>query len=131
MPIGITFGSSQVSMIENVIADMIIPEQVRLQIVFVLVPIVGESLRSKDKDVLVPGRIVFHDRQRGKGLTQTDRIGKDASVVFFKLVDNADGPVFLEGVKFLPDEGILIACGVVRHVVFRKNIIKEILEDIV
>ena len=103
MPIGITFGSSQVSMIENVIADMIIPEQVRLKIVFVLVPIVGESLRGKDKDVLVPGRILFHDCQRGKCLTQTNRIGKDASVVFFKFVDNADGPVFLKGVKLLPD----------------------------
>ena len=118
-------------MIENVIADMIIPEQVRLQIVFVLVPVVGESLRGKDKNVLVPGRVVFHDRQRGECLTQTDRIGKDASVVFFKFVYDADSPIFLKGVKLLSDEGILIACGIVRHIVFRKNIIKEILEDIV
>ena len=69
MAIGITLGSSQICMVENVIADMIIPEKVRLQIVFVLVPIVGESLWGKDEDVLVPGRVVFHDRQRGECLT--------------------------------------------------------------
>ena len=72
----------------------------------------------------------MHYRKRGERFTQTYAIGKDATVITFEFVYNADRPVFLEVVKLVPDKTVFESRCLIRHIIF-VQIAKEFSENVV
>ena len=117
-------------MIKNLIVQAILCERVVNVIVAVGIPVVGELLRAKKQDVLIPRLVVFYNRKRSEGLTQTDGVGKNTTVISFKLIDNSERSILLEIVKHIPNLTAFEARCFVRQSILG-YILEELVEDVI
>ena len=96
--------AAQIRMEQHIVTQMVAGDWIVRCVRPVRDPVVLELLRAQNKHVAVAGLEVLDHGQCGERLAQTDRIGQDAAVVCFELVDDCESRVLLEVVQLVPDQ---------------------------
>ena len=91
-------------MIQHIITERIITENISFVILLIQSPVVPEPLGADHQHFVVDQLIIFDDRQSFKSFSQTDTISNDTAIVFFQFLNCTQHAIFLEFVKFLPDQ---------------------------
>ncbi|MPM29595.1 hypothetical protein SDC9_76135 [bioreactor metagenome] len=125
-----TLRPRQVGMREDVVGEAILTEEVGGVVGVVVRPVLRQLFGTQHQHGLVAQLVILDDGQRGERLAQTDRVGEDAAVVGFQLVDDSRGGVVLEVVQALPDLGLLVAGAVVGENIV-VDVVKEVGEQVV
>ena len=111
--VGVAAFAAQIGVIENFVIESIFGQGVVDVIVAIRVPIVGEFFGAEDEDIFVARFVILHNGQGGESFAEADRVGEDAAVVFFELIDDGEGGIALEMIEHVPDfaffeSGILV-----------------------
>ena len=70
-------------------------------------PVVRQLFVAKHQHAQVAVFVIFDDRQRGKGLAQTNAVCQNAAIELLQLADDGKGGILLEGVQLVPDDAFL------------------------
>ena len=115
---------------QNIITETIPCDRVVEIIAFVGIPVSRELLRAQYEDSFVAVFIILDHRKSREGLTETDAVSENTTVVFFQLIDDCETSLTLEVIQHLPDLALLEAGGFVgQHIL--GNVFQKLVEDIV
>ena len=124
--------TTKIRMIKNIVIQAVISQGIILIIALKSIPVITQTLRTKNKNSLVSGFKIFNNTQRRKRFTKTHRIGKYTSTITIKFCNTSNYGVPLEIVKHIPNLRLLEANSFIRKrgVIdvfkeFTKNIIKR------
>ena len=81
---------------QYIIAQTVACDRVVLVVGTKRLPVVVQLLWAKYEHALVAVLVILYHCKGCECLTKSDTIGKDAAVVFFELVDDGKGSIFLE-----------------------------------
>ena len=109
-------------MIKDIVTETVSSQWIVDEIAAIRHPVLGELLRTQDKNVLVPPFIIFDHSKGRECLAKTYAISKDASVVLLQLIDNAKCSILLEIIELVPDCTVLEASRLIR-----KNVLRDII----
>ena len=122
--------SGKVGMEEDVVAQAVVSNGIVLVVGTEGLPIVVQFLRTEHKHRLIAVFIIFHHRQRSKGLAQSHTVGKDAAVISFQFVDDGKRCILLEVIEFVPDDAVLKTSAFIgQHIL--GYVFKKLIENIV
>ena len=96
-------------MVKHIVAESIGSNRVVDIVVLIGVPVVRQLLGAKHQDGFVAVFVVFYNRKRSEGFTETNAVCKNTAVVFFQLIDNSKGSIALEIIEHSPDFALLEA----------------------
>ena len=119
----LAFAARKIRVVENVIAKTVARQDVRRVVAFPGRPVVVQLLRAQHEHALVAAFVVFDNRKRSKGFTQTHAVGKNTPVVLLELLNEGKRRVLLEVVELLPDETLAKA-----RTLVGKNVFGEIFQ---
>ena len=91
-------------MVQYVIPETIITKNIAFVILQIDRPVIPKTPWTQNKHSVIPQFVIFDDCERFKCFAQADTVGDDAAIIFFQLVDCAENSIFLELVKFFPDQ---------------------------
>ena len=128
--VGIAALSAKIGMVEDFVIESIRGQWVVDVIVAIGVPVVGEFFGTEDEDIFVARFIILHDGQGGECFAEADRIGEDAAIVLFEIIDDGEGCVALEMIEHVPDFAFFKAGALVGQRVLR-YILQKLMEDVV
>ena len=115
--VGLAACTAQIRMEKNIIPQPIFQYGIVLVVVAVGVPVACQLFGAQNENRLVPVLVILDDRQGGKGFAQAHRIGQNAAIVLFQLVDDSNRGVPLEIVEQRPDLAFLKSRRLVGQVV--------------
>ena len=117
-------------MAKHVVIEAILGEDVGLEVLVVVEPVVGQFLRAEHQDGLVAQLVVLDHSKRGESFSKAHAVSEDAAVVGLQLVDQAGSRIAREVEQLVPDKGVLVTRAVIREDVLAQ-VFQELAEDVV
>ena len=130
LSVGSATSARQVAMEKDIIAQAVFGNRIVQIIALIGNPVVVEFLRTEHQHRLVAVLVIFDDAQSGKRLTQTDTVGKYATVVLLQFVDYSQTGIFLEVIQLVPYHAVLEHCSLVGKSIVGK-VVEKLTEDII
>ena len=128
--VGLPEAAGQIGVVEDIVAQAILGQRIVAVVLLVGVPVFRQLFGAEHQDRFVAALVILDHGQRREGFAEANAVGQNAAVVFFQLVDDGEGRVFLEVVQHIPDFAVLEAGGLIGQDILG-NIVQKFAENVV
>ena len=122
--------TAEVCMKQHIIAQTVFFKRIVLIVALICIPVLIEFFRAEHQYALIAVLVILDDRNCRKGLTQTDRVSQDTTIIGLQLVDDGQSRILLEVIELIPYLRTFETRSLIgQHIL--ADILQELIEDII